>query len=73
MTLDSARSSQRSFTGFCSIEAALASMATAGVEWPGAVSVNSGDYAELSELTCLKTFITSFAGHIAAEAARSTS
>ena len=30
----------------------------------------SGDYADLSELTGLKTFITSFAGHIAAEAAR---
>src|SRR5271166_4847911 len=33
-------------------------------------AANSGDYAELTELTGLKTFITSFAGHIAAEAAR---
>ena len=31
---------------------------------------DTGDYAELSELTSLKTFITSFAGHIAAEVAR---
>jgi hypothetical protein len=30
----------------------------------------TGEYSELSELTGLKTFITSFAGHIAAEAAR---
>jgi len=33
-------------------------------------AVSSGDYAELAELTGLKTFVTSFAGHIAAEAAR---
>lgn len=31
---------------------------------------NTGEYAEISELTSLKTFVTSFAGHIAAEAAR---
>jgi hypothetical protein len=30
----------------------------------------TGEYADLSELTSLKTFVTSFAGHIAAEAAR---
>ncbi|MFM9946462.1 MAG: PaeR7I family type II restriction endonuclease [Saprospiraceae bacterium] len=30
----------------------------------------SGDYADLSDMTSLKTFVTSFAGHIAAEAAR---
>lgn len=30
----------------------------------------SGDYTEVSSMTSLKTFITSFAGHIAAEAAR---
>ncbi|HLJ45464.1 MAG TPA: PaeR7I family type II restriction endonuclease [Bryobacteraceae bacterium] len=30
----------------------------------------SGKYGDLSELTSLKTFITTFAGHIAAEAAR---
>ena len=33
-------------------------------------AVTTGDYTELSELTGLRTFITSFAGHIAAEAAR---
>jgi hypothetical protein len=30
----------------------------------------SGEYKELSELTGLKTFVTTLAGHIAAEAAR---
>lgn len=33
-------------------------------------AVNDGSYASLSDLTSLKTFVTSFAGHIAAEAAR---
>jgi hypothetical protein len=33
-------------------------------------AANTGDYADLSDLASLKTFITSFAGHIAAEAAR---
>lgn len=33
-------------------------------------SLDSGEYSELSELTGLKTFVTTFAGHIAAEAAR---
>lgn len=33
-------------------------------------AATSGDYGDLSELTSLKTFVTSFAGHIAAEAAR---
>jgi hypothetical protein len=33
-------------------------------------AVDTGAYSDLSELTGLKTFITSFAGHIAAEAAR---
>jgi|SRR5215204_2198671 len=32
---------------------------------------DTGEYAEISELTSLTTFVTSFAGHIAAEAARS--
>ena len=31
---------------------------------------DSGEFTDLSELTSLKTFVTSFAGHIAAEAAR---
>ena len=35
-------------------------------------AVNGGAYAELSEMTGLKTFVTSFAGHIAAEAARTS-
>ena len=34
-------------------------------------AADTGDYADLSELASLKTFITSFAGHIAAEASRS--
>ena len=33
-------------------------------------AVDTGHYDEMSELTGLKTFITNFAGHIAAEAAR---
>ncbi len=33
-------------------------------------AVTTGDYGELSELTGLKTFVTTLAGHIAAEAAR---
>ncbi len=34
-------------------------------------AMKSGAYAELSHLTGLKSFVSSFAGHIAAEAARS--
>jgi len=34
------------------------------------VAVATGEYTELSELTSLKTFATSFAGHVAAHAAR---
>ena len=33
-------------------------------------AVAGGEFCELSEMTSLKTFVTSFAGHIAAEAAR---
>jgi hypothetical protein len=33
-------------------------------------AASTGEYLELSELIGLKTFITNFAGHIAAEAAR---
>jgi len=33
-------------------------------------AVTSGHYAEVSAMTSLKTFVTSFAGHIASEAAR---
>jgi hypothetical protein len=35
-----------------------------------AAAATTGEFADLSELTGLKTFVTSFAGHIAAEAAR---
>lgn len=34
-------------------------------------AASDGAYAELGELTSLKTFVTSLAGHMAAEAARS--
>lgn len=34
------------------------------------LAVNDGAYSEESEMTSLRTFVTSFAGHIAAEAAR---
>jgi hypothetical protein len=34
-------------------------------------AAKTGEFSDLSELTSLKTFVTSFAGHIAAEAARS--
>lgn len=33
-------------------------------------AVTTGEYGQLSEMTSLKTFVTSFAGHVAAEAAR---
>lgn len=33
-------------------------------------AVKGGSYSDLSAMTSLKTFVTSFAGHIAAEAAR---
>ena len=33
-------------------------------------AVTSGEYGQLSEMTSLKTFVTSFAGHVATEAAR---
>lgn len=33
-------------------------------------SVDTGDYSELSEITSLKTFVSTLAGHVAAEAAR---
>lgn len=33
-------------------------------------AADTGEHTDLSELTSLKTFVTSFAGHIAAEAAR---
>lgn len=34
--------------------------------------VTTGDFSNMSDLTSLKTFVTSFAGHIAAEAARAS-
>ncbi|RAX09058.1 PaeR7I family type II restriction endonuclease [Photorhabdus bodei] len=33
-------------------------------------AVNTGDFAELSSMTSLKTFVAALAGHVAAEAAR---
>lgn len=33
-------------------------------------AVSTGDYAELSDMTSLKAFVTSLAGHVASEAAR---
>ncbi|MBI5283036.1 MAG: PaeR7I family type II restriction endonuclease [Candidatus Solibacter usitatus] len=43
---------------------------TAAVITSPRTAVTSSEYNELSEMTSLKTFVTSFAGHIAAEAAR---
>lgn len=43
---------------------------TASVITSPRTAVNSGDYSDLSSMTSLKTFVTSLAGHIAAEAAR---
>jgi hypothetical protein len=34
-------------------------------------AINTGDYEEMSELTSLKTFVITLAGHVAVEAARS--
>jgi hypothetical protein len=33
-------------------------------------AVSDGAFSAMSELTSLKTFVTNFAGHVAAEAAR---
>ena len=44
---------------------------TASVIVSPRTSSATGEYRELSELTGLKTFVTSLAGHVAAEAARS--
>jgi len=33
-------------------------------------AVTTGEFADLSDMTSLKAFVTSFAGHVAAEAAR---
>ena len=43
---------------------------TASIILSERAAVKTGRYIELSDLTGLKTFVTSFAGHIAAEAAR---
>jgi hypothetical protein len=43
---------------------------TASVMLSARTAVTTGSYTELSDLTGLKTFVTTFAGHIAAEAAR---
>lgn len=43
---------------------------TASVITSPRTAANSGDYSDLSDMTSLKTFVTSLAGHVAAEAAR---
>ncbi len=45
---------------------------TAAIMASPRTAAHSGDFIDLSELTSLKMFITSFAGHIAAEAAQSS-
>lgn len=42
-------------------------MAASGIEERGAIAM--GIYSDMSDLTSPTTFVTSFAGHIAAEAA----
>ena len=64
---------------FCPIEAAVSARAAAGIKARGAVFtrrevmhfiLDLRRFTGLSELTSLKTFITSFIGHIDAKAAR---
>lgn len=43
---------------------------TASVIASPMTAVNDGNYVDIGEMTSLKTFVTNFAGHIAAEAAR---
>ncbi len=43
---------------------------TASVALSSRSAVKTGEYKEMGDLTGLKTFVTSLAGHIAAEAAR---
>jgi Restriction endonuclease XhoI len=43
---------------------------TASVLLSPRTSVDTGDYCELSDMSSLKTFVTTLAGHVAAEAAR---
>jgi hypothetical protein len=43
---------------------------TASVITSPRTAITDGQYAELDEMTGLRTFVASFAGHIAAEAAR---
>jgi hypothetical protein len=58
------------------LHAAVETMADAGAQEPATIrasprtAADADEFADLAELTGLKTFITSFAGHIAAEAAR---
>jgi Restriction endonuclease XhoI len=44
---------------------------TASITTSARSAINSGDYSNLSDMTSLKTFVASLAGHVAAEAARS--
>ena len=43
---------------------------TASVIVTPRTAADTGDYAEMSEMTGLKTFVSELAGHVAAEAAR---
>jgi Restriction endonuclease XhoI len=43
---------------------------TASIITSPRAGVNSGEYSDLSDMTSLKTFVTSLAGHVATEAAR---
>jgi type II restriction enzyme len=43
---------------------------TASVITSPRTAVDSGAYSDLSDMTSLKTFVTTLAGHVAAEAAR---
>ena len=43
---------------------------TASIITSPRAAVNSGEYSDLSDMTSLKTFVTSLAGHVATEAAR---
>jgi hypothetical protein len=43
---------------------------TACVLLSARIATNTGDYSELSEMTGLKTFLATLAGHVAAEAVR---
>jgi hypothetical protein len=59
---------QASFPGQCAVTAAVSALSGASIEKRGTIA--TGEYNEMSEMTNLKTFVTSLAGHVADEAAR---